>query len=122
MQKTRMSKKEEKNVLDYVPVKYETVCWDADENGIVVLHMENKGFFARVAQIAFNRPKVSHITLEKYGSFIWPRIDGVKSIYDIALEVKAEFGEEAEPLYERILQYFRTLYGHNFIKWKKEKC
>lgn len=114
-----MSKKEEKNVLDYVPEKNEAVRWDVDEHGSVVIHMENKGFFAKVAQIAFQRPRFSHITLEKFGSFIWPRIDGVKSIYEIALLVKAEFGEEAEPLYDRILQYFRTLYGHNFIKWKK---
>lgn len=114
-----MSKKEEKNVLDYVPVKDETVSWDMDENGIVVIRMENRGFFAKVAQVAFDRPGFSHITLEKFGSFIWPRIDGEKTIYDIALLVKAEFGEEAEPLYDRLLQYFRTLHGHNFIKWKK---
>lgn len=114
-----MSKKEEKNILDYVPVKDEKLKWDMDENGAVTIHMENKGFFAFVAQKAFNRPRYSHIALEKFGSFIWPRIDGEKSIYDIAREVKLEFGEEAEPLYDRILLYFRTLYGHNFIKWKK---
>lgn len=114
-----MSKREEKNVLDYVPMKKEAIRWDMDEAGNVVIHMENKGFFAKVAQIAFGRPRFSHITLEKFGSFIWLRMDGVKTIYDIALEVKEEFKEEAEPLYERILQYFRTLHGHDFIKWKK---
>lgn len=114
-----MSKKEEKNILDYVPVKGESISWDVDEHEFVVIHMENKGFFAKVAQVAFNRPKYSSITLEKFGSFIWQRIDGEKSIYDIAGEMKAEFGEEAEPLYGRILQYFRTLDGHGFIKWKK---
>lgn len=119
MRKIRMSKKEEKNILDYVPVKEKAVRWDVDENGLVVIHMENRGIFAKVAQVAFRRPQFSHITLEKFGSFIWSRIDGIKSVYDIALLVKAEFGEEAEPLYDRILQYFRSLQSHNFIKWKK---
>ena len=113
-----MSKKEEKNILDYVPIKSGTVDWDVDENGAVIIHMENRGFFAKVAQVAFNRPRYSYITLEKLGSFIWQKIDGEKTIYDIAIEMKEAFGEETEPLYDRILQYFRTLYGHNFIKWK----
>ena len=114
-----MSKKQADNILDYVPVRNEKVKWDKGEDGSIVIHMENRGAFAQVAQKLFHKPQFSHITLEQFGSFIWPRIDGVKSIYDIAGEVKEQFGEEAEPLYDRILPYFRTLYGHNFITWKK---
>ena len=39
----------------------------------------------------------------------------VHTIYDIALLVKEEFGEDAEPLYDRLLAYFRTLQGHGFV-------
>lgn len=113
-----MAKKEEKNILDYVPVKNEQVPWEVSEDKMVTIHMENRGVFARVAQKAFHKPSVSHIKLEKFGSFIWQHIDGNRSIFDIAQELKGAFGEEAEPLYDRILPYFRTLYGHNFIGWQ----
>jgi len=71
--------------------------------------------FNRIAQKCFGRPAVSHIALEQFGSFIWKQIDGVHTIYDIALLVKEEFGEDAEPLYDRLLAYFRTLQGHGFV-------
>lgn len=114
-----MSKKEDRNVLDYIPVKNPDITWSIDENGVVTLDQENKGVFNRIAQKAFNRPPVSHIELESYGSFIWPRMDGEKTIYDIALELKAEFGDEAEPLYDRIFTYFRMLQDHGFAKLMK---
>ena len=29
--------------------------------------------------------------------------------------VQEQFGEKAEPLYDRLLAYFRTLQGHGFV-------
>ena len=70
--------------------------------------MENKGLANRIAQICFGRPKVSHITLEELGSFIWQQIDGEKSILQIGELVQEAFGEKAEPLYERLAHVFGT--------------
>lgn len=110
-------KKQETNYLDKIPVHPEGIPWKADENGIVTLEIENKGVMNRIAQKLFKRPKVSYIHLDKTGSFVWPLIDGKKSITDLAAEVDAEFGEEAHPLYERLVQFFRVLDSYKFISW-----
>ena len=110
-------KKTDVNYLDKIPVHPEGIPWSKDENGIVTLEIENKGFYNKIAQKFFKRPKVSYIHLDKTGSFVWPLIDGKKSISDLAADVDAEFGEEAHPLYERLAQFFRVLDSYNFISW-----
>ena len=110
-------KKQETNYLDKIPVHPEGIPWKTDENGIVTLEIENKGAMNRIAQKLFKRPKVSYSHLDKTGSFVWPLIDGKKTITDLAAEVDAEFGEEAHPLYERLAQFFRVLDSYKFISW-----
>jgi len=53
--------------------------------------------------------------MEEFGSFIWKRIDGKKTVSDLADELKKEFGDKAEPLYERIAKYIGILKSYNFI-------
>ena len=90
--------KKDNNLLDYVPRIPKKLNWTEDDEHRVTVDVENKGVFNRIAQKCFGRPAVSHIALEQFGSFIWKQIDGVHTIYDIALLVKEEFGEDAEPL------------------------
>ena len=61
--------------------------------------------------------------LDAQGTFIWPLIDGEKTVADIAALVKEEFGEKAEPLYPRIVKYFQIVESYNFIEFinKPEK-
>ena len=69
-----------------------------------------------MAQTLFNKPKVSQIHLDEMGNFIWPLMDGKRTVYDISQLVKEEFGEKAEPLYNRLVQYVRNLESYGFIK------
>ena len=55
------------------------------------------------------------------GSFIWSLIDGKRTIYDIALLVKEKYGDKAEPLYNRLVQYMRNLEDYGFITIVKTK-
>lgn len=110
--------KKEENYLEKIPVKsnYE---WSADNDGIVTLQIENKGIFNKIAQKLFKKPKISYVHLDKMGSFIWPIIDGEKSILAIADLVDKEFGEEAKPLYERLAKYFQILSSYGFVTFKE---
>ena len=110
-----MSKKGKKNYLDYVPVCAQEHTWELNEKNLVVIHVENKGFYNRLAQKVFKRPKVSHISLDAYGSFVWQQMDGKRTIYDISHLVKARYGAEAEPLLERLTKFFQILYENHFI-------
>ena len=98
------------NYLERIPVKPD-MKWTADDKGIVTLEIENKGLFNRIAQKLFKKPRVSYIHLDKMGSFVWPLIDGEKNIIELGEFVKEEFGDEANPLYERLAKYFQILSG-----------
>ena len=116
-----MKKKKEvisKNYLEKIPARKEGIDWDKNEEGKVTLHIKNVGLMNKIAQKLFKKPEVSHIYLDEMGSFIWPLLDGKKDIIALGELVKEEFGEKAEPLYERLAKYFQILDSYNFIEWK----
>ena len=108
-----MAKKKE-NYLDYVPVISPKNTWNA-ENGKVTIHMVHRGFYAGIAQKFFHRPRVSHIDLDEQGSFVFQKIDGKRTVGEIALLVKDHFGAKAEPLYDRLVHYMQILRNNGFI-------
>ena len=106
------------NYLEKIPVRPEKIKWSVDEEGIVTLDIENTGFFNSVAQKIFKKPRVSHVHLDEMGSFVWPLLDGEKNIIELGKLVEEEFGEKANPLYERLAKYFQILSSYDFIEWK----
>lgn len=111
--------KKNENYLERIPNRSDKIKWSADEEGIITLDIENKGLFNRLAQKFFKKPKVSHVHLDKMGSFVWPLMDGEMDIIAIGVLVKEHFGEEAEPLYERLAKYFQILDSYSFVEWKE---
>lgn len=107
-----------KNYLEQIPLRHKDIEWSKDENEMVTLEIENTGLFNRIAQKVFKRPKISYIHLDEMGSFIWPKLDGTKSIIALGEDVKEHFGENAEPLYERLAQFFKILESYHFIVFK----
>ena len=113
-------KKDSENYLERTPLRPEGLEWSTDENGIVTLHIENKGVFNRMAQKFFKKPKISYVHLDETGSFVWPLLCEEKNILKLGEEVKTQFGEKAEPLYERLAKYFQILESYQFIVWKEK--
>ena len=110
-----MKNKQTENYLEKIPVRMINLSWSQDENGMVTLERENTGVANRIAQFLIKKPKVSFIHLEKFGSFIWLQIDGKRNITEIGALVKEHFGDEAEPLYERLCQYIKALESNGFV-------
>ena len=54
------------------------------------------------------------------GSFIWPLIDGTRDVMQIGKEVEEHFGEKAQPLYPRLVQYMSMLENQGFIIVEKQ--
>ena len=107
--------KNNNNFLDYVYRINDELTWTLSESGEVIVDMENKGFTNRIAQKLFKKPKVSHITLEGIGSFIFTCIDGKRTVYDIGQLVQDKYKDEANPLYERLSVYIKQLDNLGFI-------
>ena len=115
----KKSKKEvlDINYLDLIPVRAEELQWFTDRRDRIVLKVENTGLFNKIAQKVFNKPQFTKVHLDQQGIFIWPLIDGKRTVTDIAALVKEEFGEAAEPLYPRIIKYFQIVESYHFIKF-----
>jgi hypothetical protein len=105
------------NYLERIPVRSEGIEWKVSSEGMVTLMIENKGWGNRLAQLLFARPKISYIHLDEMGSFLWPLLDGQKDITALGKLVEEKFGENANPLYERLAQYFRILDSYHFVQW-----
>ena len=104
------------NFLDKIPTRNPDIGYTVDEKGVITLEIENKGLFNRIAQKVFKKPKISYIHLDEMGSFVWPIINGEKSISEIGEAVDENFGEKAHPLYERLAKYFQILESYGFVK------
>lgn len=115
-----MKKRTKENYLEKRPKRAEYIGWSKGNDGIITLEIENKGIFNRLAQKLLKKPRISYIHLDEMGSFIWPLLDGEKSVYEIAEAVKNQFKDKAEPLYERLVKYFQILESYNFIIWYKD--
>lgn len=113
-----MKNNKEQNLLDFVPIR-KIERFTTDDNGVITLEIENKGFYNRIAQKLFKKPKITYIHLDEMGSFVWPLIDGERNITEIGVFVKEHFGDKAEPLYPRLAQYFKILEGYEFVEYKK---
>ncbi len=116
----KKNKQNSENYLDFCPMRNEALRFST-ENGLVTLEIDNKGIMNTIAQKLFKKPKTSFIHLDEMGSFIWPLLDGEKTIFELGKDVEEKFGEDASPLYERLSQYIRTLVSYGFVTLKKSK-
>ena len=105
------------NYLDLIPEKNSSLKWHTDLKERVILEVENTGIMNKIAQNLFNKPRFTKVHLDANGSFIWPLIDGKRTVADIAVLVKEQFGEAAEPLYPRIIKYFQIVESYHFIRF-----
>jgi len=111
-------KQASENFLENIPLRTQYIPWSTDDKGIVTLDIENKGVFNRIAQKLLKKPKVTYVHLDEMGSFIWPLLDESRNIIELGKLVKEQFGDKAEPLYERLVQYLKILESYKFIQWK----
>lgn len=114
-------KKKADNFVDYIPKHNSLYEYRENEQGNIEVKMINRGLFNRIAQIFFRRPKISWIELPGMGSFVWRQMDGKKTVYEIGQEMKKTYGDEAEPLYEKLCTYIKSLHNMCFIVYENRK-
>ena len=110
MKKKRVSN----NYMDLIFVPSEKIKWTKEEQNIV-LDVPNIGFFNKLAQAFFKQPKVSHISLDKYGTALWLLLDGKKSVYDIVNAMKESFPAEQDRMLDRVITFLHTLQVNKYI-------
>lgn len=112
----KKSKKED-NFLMYIPKK-KHLTFEVNK-GLVKLIFHHDKLVEKFVRWLVKKPYISDIELDKLGSHVWLLIDGNNSVYDIAQEISKEFGESAEPVYERLIMYLRYLNRKGWIAFEK---
>ena len=103
------------NLMDIVFIPAKNLAFHEDKDGFIILDRENTGFYNRTAQLLFHKPRVSHITLDKYGTALWKQLDGKHDVYEIVGEMKEKFPEEKEKMLERSVEFLKILERSGFI-------
>jgi hypothetical protein len=114
-------KKETKNILDMVPQR--SFDWEEDEKkGTVIVKMPR--FRSRLGKkfcSLIKKDQTYNVKLDEKNSFIWKLCDGKRSVREIAKSVFDKYGEEVEPLYQRIGELFHIMESNRLITYKKKK-
>jgi len=112
-----MSQRQEAaNFLNFVFEKNPAISYETTETGRVVLLCRHTGFFALIASRFFKRPEITKVELDETGSFVWEKIDGKSSVYELGKRLNESFGEKSEPLYERLSLFIKQLLRLGFIQ------
>ena len=70
-------------------------------------------------------PKLSktnfRVTLDALGTFVWQNCNGETAVKDIADRLRMKYGEETEPVYERVCEFIRQLHRSRLIELDQKK-
>lgn len=108
------------NFLDLIPVRTGSQDWETDENGMVQIIIPRDKVLDKMVRVFFKTPKTMTISLDAHGSAVWTAIDGQNTVYDIGSILEERFGDDAQPLYERLSKYINILRNNKFISLKKD--
>jgi hypothetical protein len=103
-----------RNLLDLKPVRH--AAWEKTEEGTVVLLIPKfrGALLARWLQPRLTKPNF-RVKLDRLGSFVWERCDGATRVEAIGEEMRREFGDSAEPVFDRIGTFIRKLEKEKFL-------
>ncbi|CAD5243269.1 PqqD family protein [Thermococcus camini] len=102
--------------MNLVPVRNEKVELRKIEGRYYLLiPMDSKlDFLARRLHGEYRR-----IELDEIGAYTWELCDGRRTVKEIGKALKARFGDEIEPLYERLVTFLFELAKRYLIEFKR---
>jgi len=104
----------ETNLLELIPIRVSE--WKDNEEGLITLILPKfKSKIGRAFASIFKNP-MYEVKLDKIGTFLWRLCDGKNNIYDISQDMQKEFGDDIEPVYERMKKFVNMLKNLNAIK------
>lgn len=110
-------KKQPENLLQLRPVLKDGLkVSHIDDHDYLIIPRVN--FLERLSVRYFKQPSERKIRLDENGSFVIKHLDGKHSVAMIADEIEDHFGEEAEPILERLVKFLQILENHEWIHYK----
>jgi len=109
-------KQEPQNLLDLKPVRLMEHLMD---NDLVVVQIPRfRSRWMGWLQGRLKKP-CYQLHLDKIGSTVWLACDGESTVGDIGKRLKDRFGEEIEPLWDRLALFIRQMRSGKLIELKE---
>jgi len=104
------------NYLSLIPRRNPKILLEKTEGKYYLLvPMESKlDFLAKRLHGDYRR-----IELDEMGAYVWELCDGKRTVREIGEALKARFGKEVEPLYERLVTFLFELAKRYLIEFKR---
>ncbi len=109
----------ELNYLDFVPVQRLEADLETGSGRVAVL-MPRYGdpLLGRLLQPRLGPEKrFIRVPLDSRGSFLWPLIDGDRSVADLAAAYEAAFPDDSDDVHLRVSLYLQAMYDNKFITY-----
>ncbi|MCI0512882.1 PqqD family protein [candidate division KSB1 bacterium] len=107
----------EQNFLELIPIRL--VNFEKQVDGRITLFQSKfrHPFLVKYLQPRLKQPFIK-VHLDEIGSELWDLCDGQNTIEQIATGLSEKFGSKVEPVYERMAQYFQSLFQLKFIYYQ----
>lgn len=108
----------ELNLLELTPAKIYKEEVDAEGNVIVLIPK-----FKNKILVKYLAPKIKSeyfkLKLDKFGSAVWMLLNGENNVKFIADELVKKYGDEIQPIYDRLPKFISMLYSNKLITFKE---
>lgn len=110
--------KNKSNYLDWIPVQ--NAQFEAGESNLVVLLSPKAS--NPLGKWLIRKLKTTpnyRIQLDQFGTFIWQSIDSHRTIHEICNDLKQHFGDDVEPVHERVSLFIKSLAARSLITYRQ---
>lgn len=110
----KKDQKKEYNLLELTPRRLRD--YDVDEEGLVTVKYPRfeSAVLSKFLVPSWKRPYV-RMRLDQFGSFVWLKSDGGRTVGSIAEGMLEEFGEDAEPIHDRLKSFLLQLHRARYL-------
>ncbi|MEE9151115.1 MAG: PqqD family protein [Thermoplasmata archaeon] len=109
-------KKETRNILDMIPFRLNE--WGEKETVTVKVPRFKSKLGKKFGKLV-KKESTYNVNLDKFCSFVWKLCDGKRTVKEIGLILDKEYGEEVEPVYERLAELFNIMEANKLIIYKR---
>lgn len=111
-----------KNLLTMVPVK--NCKWSRQKDNPDLMKLYKPKFDTGLGKKIGKKLKIKPsytINLDEYGTAVWRLCNGKITVKELAEILQTQFGDEVEPLYERLAAFFKILETNKLIIFKTQE-
>lgn len=97
------------DILNLVFKISNNICYEVEDETVTILEKQDHFIQKIFRKLKFKIPMYKKIELDEYSSFVFLQIDGKKTVKEIGYNLESAYGEDSQPLYERLLMFLNHI-------------